>query len=352
MSNTGNTQQIIDYGAAPNDGTGDPLRTAFIKTDENFDNVWLAGPVGSNITIANNVIQSNNTNGNITIKPNGIGVLQVNGSILPDITQIRDLGSANRRFRSLYLSGDIDSTGDVTIDGNLTVNGTTVTINVANLDITDKMIVIANGSPSSFAANNSGITVAGANAQLIYRSGTNSWNSNKNFIAEQNFSIGSGANVGWDFVNQPGGGFITFPSGARWASEVNNGSSDEYISSGNNGFLTFSAEDINLQLQTEIKLEHGFVRIKTYNGIDYEWDFNNDGSFTVPGNIQALGEVISSGEFISNPRPLANLAISPGARAFASDANLVAAGNFGAQVAGGGSNTVPIWSDGTNWYIG
>ena len=65
MANTGNTQQIINYGATANDGTGDPLRTAFIKTDDNFDNVWLAGPVGSNITISNNTIQSNNTNGNI-----------------------------------------------------------------------------------------------------------------------------------------------------------------------------------------------------------------------------------------------------------------------------------------------
>ena len=54
MANTGNTQQQINYGASANDGQGDPLRTAFIKTDDNFDNVWLAGPVGSNITIGNN----------------------------------------------------------------------------------------------------------------------------------------------------------------------------------------------------------------------------------------------------------------------------------------------------------
>jgi hypothetical protein len=41
MANTGNTQQQIDYGAVVNDGTGDPLRTAFIKTDDNFDNVAM-----------------------------------------------------------------------------------------------------------------------------------------------------------------------------------------------------------------------------------------------------------------------------------------------------------------------
>jgi hypothetical protein len=47
-----------------------------------------------------------------------------------------------------------------------------------------------------------------------------------------------------------------------------------------------------------------------------------------------------------------NLTAVAGGRAFINDGNLVAAGNFGSQVAGGGGNTVPVWSDGTNWYIG
>ena len=41
-----------------------------------------------------------------------------------------------------------------------------------------------------------------------------------------------------------------------------------------------------------------------------------------------------------------------GARAFVNDGHLVASGNFGAQDGNGGSNTVPVWSDGSNWYIG
>ena len=62
--------------------------------------------------------------------------------------------------------------------------------------------------------------------------------------------------------------------------------------------------------------------------------------------------VVSAAGFISSPVLLANLTAVAGSRAFASDANLVAAGNFGQQVSGGASNTVPVWSDGTNWYIG
>jgi hypothetical protein len=38
-----------------------------------------------------------------------------------------------------------------------------------------------------------------------------------------------------------------------------------------------------------------------------------------------------------------------GARAFVTDASTT---TFDSTVAGGGSNTVPVWSDGTNWKIG
>ena len=55
---------------------------------------------------------------------------------------------------------------------------------------------------------------------------------------------------------------------------------------------------------------------------------------------------------VQAPTALANLTAVAGARAFINNGNLVASGNFGAQVGSGGANVVPVWSDGTNWYIG
>jgi hypothetical protein len=55
---------------------------------------------------------------------------------------------------------------------------------------------------------------------------------------------------------------------------------------------------------------------------------------------------------VTAPTALANLTPRPGARAFVNDGNLVAAGNFGVEIGGGGANTVPVWSDGSDWYIG
>jgi hypothetical protein len=40
------------------------------------------------------------------------------------------------------------------------------------------------------------------------------------------------------------------------------------------------------------------------------------------------------------------------AHAFVTDGSVVAAGNFGTVVAGGGANNVPVYCDGTNWRIG
>jgi hypothetical protein len=133
MANTGNTQQQINYGAAANDGQGDPLRTAFIKTDDNFDNVWLAGPVGSNITIANNTVQVNNTNGNLILSPNGIGVVQTNSKLLPRLNNTYDLGSTALKYRAGYFG-----TGGLVVDGNVTITGN---LSAGNISYTGNVFV-------------------------------------------------------------------------------------------------------------------------------------------------------------------------------------------------------------------
>jgi hypothetical protein len=123
-------QIVINYGAAPNDGTGDPLRTAFIKTDENFDNIWLAGPVGSNVTIVNNTISVTDTNGNLVLSPNGIGVIQTNSRLAPLANLTYDIGSSALRYRNIYAAG-------VTAANAVLGNLSNITVTVANLHVLD-----------------------------------------------------------------------------------------------------------------------------------------------------------------------------------------------------------------------
>jgi len=96
-------QQIINLGTSANAGDGDDLRSAMDKTNDNFTEVYTAGPVGSNITITNNSISSTNTNGNITLATDGTGVIQVANDIVPDVNDLRWIGTANVRPRGAYI---------------------------------------------------------------------------------------------------------------------------------------------------------------------------------------------------------------------------------------------------------
>jgi hypothetical protein len=133
------TQQIIDVGAAANDGTGEPLRSAFEAVNSNFTEIYTAGPVGSNVQIANNTITTTVTNTNLVLKPNGIGVIQANAAVLPSIDNVYDIGSPALRFDTVYagyfvgngalLTGIAGGSGN----GQAIVNGTSnVAISTAN----------------------------------------------------------------------------------------------------------------------------------------------------------------------------------------------------------------------------
>jgi hypothetical protein len=71
------SQQIIGVGSLANDGTGDPLRTAMIKINENFTEIYSKDAVGSNLDISGNTISSTVADGNVEITPTGAGQLIV-----------------------------------------------------------------------------------------------------------------------------------------------------------------------------------------------------------------------------------------------------------------------------------
>jgi hypothetical protein len=111
------TQLVINVGAEPNDGQGDPLRTAYIKINDNFNAIWNAATLGSNVIIANNTIGIVNANGNMILQANGTGSIQTGSSVLPTVTNTYSLGSADARYLSAFVG-----TGGITTTGNITAN--------------------------------------------------------------------------------------------------------------------------------------------------------------------------------------------------------------------------------------
>lgn len=299
------TQYVINIGALPNDGTGDPLRTAFNETNLNFNQVFAAGPVLSNIQIANNTILTTTTNGNLILAPNGIGRIQANATIVPSVANVRDLGSADRRWSTLYVQyanvsralgvANLTATGDVTVGGNLTVTGNI--INVANIVTDAKTIQLANTAGTANAANGSGITV-GANdniATFLYTSTGNCWNTN---IGLQ---VAGVANVASLAVNQTanawliGGNSLTAPSKAFWNSDYVN--RDEYINSAPDGYISLISRYADGNSASQLHLEHGLATIEVSNGINQVWQFNNDGSLSAPGDIRATSVAVANGVY-------------------------------------------------------
>ena len=96
------TQQVINTGAVANDGTGESLRTAFDAVNNNFANIWTAGPVDSQVVISNNRISTTVQNLALVLAGNGVGTITVGSTVAPGIDSVYDLGTANSQFDSVY----------------------------------------------------------------------------------------------------------------------------------------------------------------------------------------------------------------------------------------------------------
>jgi len=166
-------QITINIGATANDGTGDPLRTAFNDVNLNFSNVWNTGLPGSNIQFSDNRILTTNTNANLVLAPNGIGVVQANVDILPSINRGQSLGSSAKKWNTLnayYVNADV---ANIASFGNLTIG-------VANLHITggtNGYVLQTDGNGGlSWTAQTGGSgngTTGGANTQVQFNDAGN-----------------------------------------------------------------------------------------------------------------------------------------------------------------------------------
>jgi hypothetical protein len=100
-------QEIINVGAAPNDGQGDPIREAFTKCNDNFTELF-SGLGGSNaISNGNSVVQIPTANGNISMSVSGtanVAVITTTG-----ITVSNTVAAAN-----LTSAGAVSAVGNVT----------------------------------------------------------------------------------------------------------------------------------------------------------------------------------------------------------------------------------------------
>jgi hypothetical protein len=125
-------RQVINIGTTANDGTGDPLRTAFDKINDNFVELYGSdnnlNTLDANLDVNGNSIVTGVTNGDITIVQNGtgninLGSIKINGTTISsdDSTQITIA-------ENIQTTGTLNVTGAATLATSLTLaSGATVT---------------------------------------------------------------------------------------------------------------------------------------------------------------------------------------------------------------------------------
>ena len=103
-------------------------------------------------------------------------ILNVRKGINQENAVIVDAPNRKVKFYEGFTDSQVEMGGNLVITGNLTVEGTTTTINTANVTVEDKNITIANVAvPSDATADGAGITIRGTTNKTISYSLADNW---------------------------------------------------------------------------------------------------------------------------------------------------------------------------------
>ena len=173
-------KQTINIGSSANDGTGDPLRTAFNKINANFTELYgntdeandivedTTPQLGGNLDVNNKSITTNVTNGNVAVAANGTGTieLQSNTNVTGNLTASGNI-IANGNINLGNAAGDqVKVTGVFEAD-QLQIDGTVLTSTVTNGPVSIQGNGTGNVNIENVSINQNEITASNSNDDLV-----------------------------------------------------------------------------------------------------------------------------------------------------------------------------------------
>ena len=173
-------QQTINVGSSANDGTGDPLRTAFNKINANFSDLYgtsaeandikedTSPQLGGDLDLNGQRIITARSNESIILDPAGTGTIELNANtnVTGNLTATGNI-VANGNINLGDAAGDqVKVTGVFEAD-QLQIDGTTLTSTITNGDVT----ILGNGTGgvviSDVTINDNEITTNDSNNNLV-----------------------------------------------------------------------------------------------------------------------------------------------------------------------------------------
>jgi filamentous hemagglutinin len=363
-------RQEINVGATANDGTGDGLRTAYIKCNDNFQelynttitptslpngtsNVSVADSANVTISIAGsaNVVNFAGSvsefTGNITATGdisvgNSLTITQdvtigdqliINGSfgsnVLPDTNLTRTLGNATLRFLSMN-TGTVDASGNITSGANIA--GANI---IASRDVVIAGNHVTTGNVTSTGNISGGNIITTGRVVATGNLVTSAQVVATGNITGLNITATGSANVtaGGFFVGD--GGFLSNVTAASnvAVTQIANGTSVVGISSsGGNveltsgGTLSFQTNGTNLD-----------ILIPTTSAANVTTTANvSGGNLLTGGRVVATGNIVSSGN-VSGTNFLGNGSFLTGI-----STNSISNGTSNVTVASGAATTIGV----------
>lgn len=200
-------KQTVNIGAAPNDGTGDPIRDAFNKVNQNFDEVYSSYSATGAISIGNSSVNSvvSNTGGFITSTNTTVNTSTVANTTVIRIGNTTANATVNSTVISIVGSSTLGTASINTISiamGNSTVNSSltqnTLSINASAViggAIVNTTAMYLGNSTVNWTANSSRITIREAN------------------VSTNTFTIGSGSTGSSVGSSNFANGYTRLPNG-------------------------------------------------------------------------------------------------------------------------------------------
>tara|TARA_B100000941_G_scaffold218582_1_gene161312 strand:- start:639 stop:2270 length:1632 start_codon:yes stop_codon:yes gene_type:complete len=185
-------QQTINIGSSANDGTGDPLRTAFDKINDNFSELYgstaeandliedSTPQLGGDLDVNGRRITSARSNEDIILLPNGTGGVVASAIRIAGTTISSDDSSTININEGLVVDGTASVSGAATLSSTLGVTGaatlsstlgvsgatTLTTTNIDNLTIQDSNITSSSNADINITPGGTGSTIIGSSITI------------------------------------------------------------------------------------------------------------------------------------------------------------------------------------------